>query len=38
MLKDNPEKAMIIMFPAITFALFIVAAILWWAITTQLPH
>lgn len=28
-LSDNPEKAMIILFPAITLALFLVAAALW---------
>lgn len=29
-LCDNPEKAMIIMFPLISFALFVGGAILWW--------
>jgi hypothetical protein len=38
MCKDNPEKIMIIFFPLITLSLFIVAAALWWLITTQVPH
>jgi hypothetical protein len=30
--KENPEKVMIILFPMITLALFVLAAILWWLI------
>lgn len=32
---DNPEKAMIFLFPLITFSLFVVAAILFWLLTTN---
>lgn len=38
MLKDNPEKIMIIFFPLITLSLFIAAVALLWLITTQIPH
>jgi hypothetical protein len=37
-LAQNPERLMIILFPLITLSLFIVAAVLWWIITTQLVH
>ncbi|WP_373531011.1 hypothetical protein [Vampirovibrio sp.] len=28
----NPERAMIVMFPLISFSLFLVGAILWWLV------
>lgn len=31
-LKDNPEKLMILLFPVITLTLFIVGAVLWWLV------
>lgn len=37
-LSQNPERVMIFIFPMITLALFIVAAVLWWFITTQVVH
>ena len=37
-LAQNPERVMIFIFPMITLALFIVAAVLWWLINTQLLH
>jgi|GEM_PF-3350880 len=37
-LAENPERVMIILFPLITLTLFIVAAFLWWLITTQVVH
>ena len=37
-MAQNPERVMIILFPMITLSLFIVAAFLWWLITTQVVH
>lgn len=37
-LAANPEKAMIIMFPIISLSLFVVGAILWWAIQIILGY
>ncbi len=31
-MKDNPEKAMLFLFPLITFSIFLVAILLWWVI------
>jgi hypothetical protein len=33
-LSDNPERLMIFLFPLITLALFLGAAVLWWLIQT----
>ena len=35
-MKDNPEKLMLFLFPLITFALFLVAAVGFW-VATQDP-
>jgi hypothetical protein len=37
-MAQNPERVMIFIFPLITLSLFIVAAFLWWVITTQILH
>ena len=36
--SQNPERVMIFIFPLITLTLFVVAAFLWWVITTQILH
>lgn len=33
-MKDNPEKVMLFVFPMITFSLFLLALIGWWALQT----
>jgi len=37
-MQDNPERLMILLFPLITLALFVVAALLWWLIQYQFVH
>jgi hypothetical protein len=36
--QENPERVMIVLFPLITLALFVVGAVLWWLINTQIVH
>lgn len=38
LLAGNPEKAMIIMFPLISFGLFLVGVVLWWLSQLLLAH
>jgi hypothetical protein len=37
-LSDNPERVMIILFPLITLALFVVGAVLWGLINNYIAH